>query len=64
MDAGIERVNATIEQWHEIAANEVLPRELQRELRRPEVSLEGCQALHRMLVEELGRLDGADEGSE
>ena len=37
-----------------------LPPDLRRDLRRPELSLDACQALHRMLIEELGRLEGAD----
>jgi hypothetical protein len=60
----IERVNATIEKWHEIEANEALPADLRRVLRRPEVSLGGCESLHLMLVEELARLDGAGGDSE
>jgi hypothetical protein len=52
----IERVHATITQWHEIEANDALPKDLRRELRRPELSLEACEALHQMLVEELAAL--------
>ena len=55
----IERVNATISQWHEIEANEALPEDLRREVPRPELSLEACGALHRMLREELTRLEGS-----
>ena len=54
----IERVNATTTKWHEIEANDALPAELRRKLQRPELSLEACEALHRMLLEELARLEG------
>ena len=56
---GIERVNATISQWHEIEANDALPMDFRREVRRPELSLDQCEAVHQILVQELGRLEGA-----
>jgi hypothetical protein len=51
-------VNVTISQWHEVEANDVLPEELRRDVRRPELSLDACESLHQMLMEELARLEG------
>ena len=55
--ARIQRVNDAISAYDEYEANAYLPADLQRKLRQPTLSREALTGLHRMLVEELGRLE-------
>ena len=54
----LERVNAALCAWAEWEANAYLPDYLQRPLRPPMRSRAALDGLHRMLTEEVGRLDG------
>ncbi len=58
--ARLERVNDAISAYDEWEANAHLPPDLRRALPTPPVSREGLNQLHRMLVEELARLEGRE----
>ncbi len=55
--ARIQRVNDALCAYDEYEANRHLPPDLRRQLRKPTLSREALTGLHRMLVEELGRLE-------
>ena len=55
--ARIQRVNETIAQYDEWEANEQLPPDLRRDLPKPQFPRTALVELHRMLVEELDRLE-------
>ncbi len=55
--ARLERVNSALRAWEQWEANRHLPPDLRRQLRKPTLSREALTGLHRMLVEELGRLE-------
>ena len=55
--ARLQRVHDAISHYDEWEANRHLPPDCQRVLPTPPVSREGLAGLHRMLVEELGRLE-------
>ena len=57
--ARLERVNDAISAYDEYEANRHLPPDLLRRLPEPSLSREALTGLHRMLVEELGRLEQA-----
>lgn len=54
----LERVNAAITRWDEWEANAHLPGDLRRDMPHPTLFRAALDGLHRMLTEELGRLDG------
>lgn len=54
----LARVNAAISCRNEWDANAYMPGDLQRNLPQSALSHEALDGLHRMLAEELGRLDG------
>ena len=56
--ARLQRVNDAISAYDEWEANRHLPPDCQRVLPTPPVSHEGLTGLHRMLVEDLARLEG------
>ncbi len=58
--ARIQRVNDAISHYDEWEANRHLPPDCRRVLPTPPVSREGLTGLHRMLVEELARLEGLE----
>ncbi len=59
----LQRVNVALSRWHEREADACLPGGLRRDVPTPTLSREALDGLHRMLVDELGRLDGtADAG--
>jgi len=53
-----ERVNAAISRWDEWEANVCMPEGLRRDVPPPTLSREALDGLHRLLTEELARLDG------
>ena len=57
LPATLERVDAAIRAWDEWQANQHLPLDLRRNLRKPEVGRIALNGLHWMLVEELERLE-------
>ena len=57
--ARIERVNDALSAYDEFEANRHLPPDLRRTLPVPTLSREALTGPHRMLVEELGRLEQA-----
>ncbi len=56
--ARLARVNAAISRWNEWEANAYMPGDLQRDVPQSTLPREALDGLHRMLTEELGRLDG------
>ena len=54
----LQRVSAALSRWHEREADARLPADLRRDVPPPTLPREALVGLHRMLVEELGRLDG------
>ena len=55
--ARLQRVNETIAQYDGWEANEHLPPDLRREVPKPQFPRTALVEFHRMLVEELGRLE-------
>jgi len=58
----LERVEEATRRWDAWETNARLPDGLRRTGRAPILHREGLDGLHRMLVEELGRLDGVAVG--
>lgn len=58
----LERVNAAVSRWDEWQARAYMPEGLWRDVPTPTLSRQALDGLHRMLVEELARLDGSEAG--
>jgi hypothetical protein len=59
------RVERALQRWDVWETNALLPEALRRPLAPPELTREALDGLHRMLTEELARLDGRlDSGEE